>query len=96
MGMTYPIFADQIREMNNLLPNFNLKHMKTFVLQSAGLEPATFGSWGQRATNCSNLRCVQPIFTDELHEKCMNTMNYIFGGGGGLEPPSHDDKNGII
>lgn len=44
MGMTYPIFADQIRETNNLLPNFNLKHMKTFVLQSAGLEPATFGS----------------------------------------------------
>ena len=42
--------------------------------QNSNLRP--LGHEPSELTNCSNLRCVQPIFTDELHEKCMNTMNY--------------------
>lgn len=65
MGMTYPIFADQIREMNNLFMIWKILRKHLWQVQNSNLRP--LGHEPSELTNCSNLRCVQPIFTDQLH-----------------------------
>ena len=50
-----------------------------YLVAGAGLEPATFGLWAQRAANCSTPRCVN-IFIILLHMLycqyiCVNFLN---------------------
>lgn len=55
--------------------------------------------------NLASYQLLQPaMYAAYLHRRAAfkmykfkyNKINYFFGGDGGLEPPSHDDKNGII
>lgn len=59
MGLTYPIFTDQIREMNEQ-SFYDLKILRKplWQVQNSNLRP--LGHEPSELTNCSNLRCVQP------------------------------------
>ena len=65
MGLTYPIFTDKIREMNNFFMIWKILRKPLWQVQNSNLRP--LGHEPSELTNCSNLRCVQPILTNELH-----------------------------